>query len=126
MTKYITMVACMIFCHIIDDYVLQAPCLSNLKQKSWWEENAPDKLYKHDYIMALFMHSFSWAFSILLPYLLYSRFNVDGLYIVMLVSNMLCHAFIDDIKANRHVINLVHDQLLHIMQILWTAFVLTW
>ena len=35
--------ALMIFLHIIDDYVLQAPRLSSLKQKSFWEKNAPDE-----------------------------------------------------------------------------------
>ena len=55
----------MIFLHIVDDYYLQG-WLASAKQKSWWEQNALDKLYKHDYIMALFMHSFSWAFMIML------------------------------------------------------------
>ena len=41
--------AAMIFLHIIDDYVLQAPCLCDLKQKSFWEKNAPAKLYENDY-----------------------------------------------------------------------------
>ena len=52
---------CMMFCHIINDYKLQG-ILASMKQKSWWEENGNDPLYKHDYIMALFEHSFSWAF----------------------------------------------------------------
>lgn len=43
----------MLFCHIIDDYKLQPPLLNALKQKEWWEKNAPDELYKHDYLMAL-------------------------------------------------------------------------
>ena len=50
----------MIFLHIIDDYCLQAPCLCDLKQKSFWEKNAPQKLYKNDYLCALLMHSLSW------------------------------------------------------------------
>ena len=45
--------AAMLFCHVIDDYVLQAPCLCNLKQKSFWEKNAPEEQYKKDYIVAL-------------------------------------------------------------------------
>ena len=43
----------MIFLHIVDDYYLQG-WLASAKQKSYWEQNAPDELYKHDYIMALF------------------------------------------------------------------------
>lgn len=48
----------MIFCHIIDDYFLQG-ILASMKQKVWWKENYPDKIYSKDYLMALFMHSFS-------------------------------------------------------------------
>ena len=39
----------MLFCHIVDDYYLQG-WLASAKQKSWWEKNAPDELYKNDYI----------------------------------------------------------------------------
>ena len=56
----------MVFSHIVDDYYLQGK-LALFKQKSWWEEKAPDEMYKHDYIVALMMHSFSWAFMIMLP-----------------------------------------------------------
>lgn len=43
----------MIFSHIIDDYYLQG-WMASAKQKSWWEQNAPDKLYKYDYLVVLF------------------------------------------------------------------------
>lgn len=56
--KYFIILITMIFCHIVDDYYLQG-WLASAKQRSWWEKNAPDNLYKHDYLMALFMHSFS-------------------------------------------------------------------
>ena len=36
-----------------DDYKLQAGVLNNLKQKQYWEENAPDEMYKSDYKWAL-------------------------------------------------------------------------
>lgn len=50
----------MIFCHIIDDYVLQTlGPLATMKQKKWWEENYPQKMYKYDYLVALLMHSMS-------------------------------------------------------------------
>ena len=52
----------MIFCHIVDDYYLQG-FLASAKQKSWWEKNLPNKLYKNDYIIALFEHAFSWTFT---------------------------------------------------------------
>jgi hypothetical protein len=55
----------MIFLHIVDDYYLQG-FLASLKQKRWWEKNAPDKLYRKDYIMALLEHAFSWTFMIMI------------------------------------------------------------
>ena len=40
----------MIFCHIVDDYYSQG-ILASMKQKEWWKNNAPDSLYKHDYLI---------------------------------------------------------------------------
>lgn len=55
----------MVFCHIVDDYYLQG-CLASMKQKKWWQENTPQKLYKYDYIVALIMHSMSWSFMVII------------------------------------------------------------
>ena len=55
----------MLFLHLVDDYYLQG-WLASAKQKSWWKKNSPDKLYSHDYIMALCEHAFSWTFMIML------------------------------------------------------------
>ena len=114
----------MIFFHVIDDYVLQAPCLCNLKQKSWWKENAPDKLYEHDYIWALIMHSFSWAFMVMLPIAYAQQFNIDFGFIILFVGNVAIHAFTDNAKANWKLLNLWHDQLVHLAQIILTAALL--
>ena len=51
----------MILCHILDDFVLQPVCLSNLKQKRWWDEHCYGKQYNNDYKMALLIHSLSWS-----------------------------------------------------------------
>lgn len=107
----------MVFCHIIDDYKLQPPLLNTLRQKDWWKENAPDRLYKHDYLMALAMHSISWSFMIHLPIALYNEFYANPLFIGSFIVNACIHAFVDDLKANRHKINLITDQLIHIGQI---------
>ena len=114
----------MIFLHIIDDYKLQVGVLNNLKQKKFWEENAPDELYKYDYIWALIMHSFSWSFMIMLPIAFKMGFKLDLSFILMFILNVIIHAHIDDMKANRHQINLIQDQLIHIGQIIFTAIIL--
>ena len=112
--------AAMIFLHIIDDYVLQAPCLCDLKQKSFWEKNAPAKLYETDYLCALFMHGLSWSFMIMLPIAVAINFNADINFFLMFIINAVFHAAIDDLKANKYRINLWEDQLTHIGQIVVT------
>lgn len=118
----ILLLLAMIFLHIVDDYYLQG-WLASAKQKSYWEQNAPDKLYKHDYIMALFMHSFSWAFMIMLVPTVYTLIVAENipLIIALFVGNLCMHMIVDDMKANRKKINLIQDQLMHLTQI-----VITW
>ena len=111
----------MIFLHIVDDYVLQG-ILAQMKQKKFWEENAPDEMYEYDYIWALIMHSFSWTFMIMLP-LVFAE-AVCPLFYVIFVFNIIVHAITDDQKANRHRINLWKDQIIHIFQIIMTFCVL--
>lgn len=114
----------MIFCHVADDYYLQG-ILASMKQKSWWQLNAPDKLYEHDYIMALVMHAFSWSFMIMLPVAVILHFEVSTGYLVLFVVNWVAHAIVDDMKANKKCIDLITDQCFHMMQIVctWMAFV---
>ena len=111
----------MIFCHIVDDYYLQG-WLASAKQKQWWKDNAPDKLYKFDYIWALIMHSFSWSFMIMLPIAIYNNFIINGTFVVLLVFNTAMHAFVDNLKANKHMINLWVDQFCHMSQIAGTFY----
>ena len=110
----------MVFLHVIDDYCLQAPSLCNLKQRSWWEQNAPGKFYANDYLWALFMHGFSWSFMVMLPIAVVLNFNVDINFFLMVVINAVFHAGIDDLKANKHRINLWMDQICHMGQIVCT------
>lgn len=118
------LVACL-FAHVFDDYFLQG-CLANLKQKSWWEKNAPHELYKHDYIAGLLCHAFSWACMITLPLIIYSQGNL-GWFWFSLPINWCIHAYIDHSKANLKKINLIQDQLLHVIQIMltWLIFIVT-
>ena len=113
-------ILCMIFCHVIADYNLQG-WLASAKQKSYWEKNAPDKMYKHDYICALIMHSFSWTFMIMLPLMYAVGFKVNSFFLFLFVSNVLLHAITDDFKANKKVLNLWQDQSIHMYQIIITA-----
>lgn len=116
----------MIFCHIVDDYYLQG-ILASMKQKSWWNKNAPDKMYKYDYIVALLMHSFSWSFMVMLPiivYILIYNLNIHVILIVIYIINTVIHSIVDDLKANKLKINLIVDQSIHLMQILLTWLII--
>lgn len=109
----------MIFCHIVDDYYLQG-ILAKLKQKDWWARHAPSCLYEHDYIVGLVMHAFSWVFMIMLPIVIYLSFQVGWVFVLIFAINLIIHAVVDDLKANKKIINLVQDQTLHILQIIIT------
>ena len=78
----------MIFAHIIDDYCLQG-ILASMKQKAWWknQEQYNDK-YKYDYIIALAMHSFSWAFMIMCPILFTMPQQVRASFVVAFIVNV--------------------------------------
>lgn len=118
--SYEFMFTLMIFLHIIDDFCLQAFCLSNLKQKSFWEKNAPDEMYKSDYAMAIVIHGISWAFMIMLPIAIKASFDVNWVYWLVLLANAIIHSLVDDLKANDKKLNLIQDQMIHMIQILVT------
>ena len=116
----------MLFLHLVDDYYLQG-WLASAKQKSWWEKNSPDKLYSHDYIMALCEHAFSWTFMIMLIPTVFNyvcNHNIPVDYFLFFALNWTIHSIVDDLKANKKDINLVQDQLFHIIQIILTWGVL--
>lgn len=119
----------MLYLHILDDFKLQG-ILANFKQKEFWEKNYPDELYKYDYIVSLFIYALQWAISVSIPIIVYLYFNnmlnvysVDiGIFIL---GNMTIHAYVDNLKANKHEISLVEDQIFHLLQIIvtWLIFV---
>lgn len=121
MTYKFLILLSMIFCHIVDDYYLQGK-LALMKQKQWWIQNAPDDMYKYDYVMALFMHSFSWAFMIMLVPTLYVILFGGTLNPILFIGNILVHMATDDMKANKKEINLIQDQCIHLGQIFWTWY----
>lgn len=133
MTKTLLLLV-MIFLHIVDDYYLQG-WLASAKQKSWWEQNAPDELYKYDYIMALFMHSFSWTFMVMIIPSLFALSRVintgidninivSGQIIFTFVVHLIMHIIVDNAKANLKKINLIQDQIIHLIQIITIWFYL--
>ena len=124
-TWIIAILILMFFAHIVDDYYLQGR-LASAKQKKWREKNTPDKLYKFDYIMALFCHTLSWSIMIFLPILIYSLINNVNLnwFYLAIPINLIIHAIVDDLKANKFKINLIVDQSIHFIQIIitWITF----
>lgn len=125
---YLLILFLMFFFHVVDDYYLQG-VLAKMKQKKWWEENAPDSLYKDDYIIALFIHAFSWSFMITLPWFVIAFISLDTLLIVFLILSYFCnvimHTLTDHMKANEHILSLVQDQSRHFYQIIITWVILT-
>lgn len=125
---YLLILFSMLFLHVIEDYTLQG-VLAKLKQKSWWQENASDALYKNDYICALIVHSFSWSFVTTIPWFIIAFISTDTLLIIFLLISYICntiiHAFVDDMKANAKIINLCEDQKIHLCQIVITWVILT-
>ena len=119
MGYYVLILIVMIFCHIVDDYYLQG-WLASAKQREWWQQNAPDIMYRHDYIVALFMHSFSWTFMIMLVPTIYILIFGGSWPWLAFVLNVILHMVVDDLKANQKIINLVQDQGIHMIQIITT------
>lgn len=140
MTLKIGILICMIFMHLLEDFHLQG-CLANLKQKTFWAKqineitslgesrNEAIKKYKYDYLISLIAHATEWTFMMMLPMVAFAIYK--GFYGISLIpfvatliqffANIVYHAFVDNLKANKMKINLVQDQLLHLLQI-----VLTW
>ena len=113
----------MIFCHLIDDFVLQDK-FTYLKQKAWWKKACTDdglnyEKYKNDYKMALFEHSLEWSIAIMLPVIFFC--NINGWILLAAVAvNTIIHIIVDNAKANQLRLNLVQDQLIHFLQIIIT------
>ena len=111
--------------HFIADFNLQIGAkLHDMKQKSWWKEQLKSvsayeaRNYRHDWICALFIHSFVWSVVTFLP--LIFRVNTAGA-VACVVVNTIVHAYIDNAKANGRVLNLIEDQVGHLIQIIVTV-----
>lgn len=115
------------FCHVVDDFYLQG-ILAKLKQRAWWKENAPEKIYKYDYVAALFIHAFSWSVMITIPYialmLVRQDYSIISVWVATLLGNTIIHAVVDTLKCNRGCINLLTDQNIHTTQVAITCLIL--
>lgn len=123
--KNATILLFMLYFHILDDFLIQG-ILASMKQKSWWTESPEyNELYSKDYLAALIIHSISWAISINIPVIIYLYDTEMKLsFWIMLLANIIIHAFVDNLKANKKKINLVIDQSIHFVQIIITYILL--
>ena len=121
LNNYLIIFLFMICLHLIADYLMQNNFLATYKQKKNWEPYVKEhEGYKYDYIAVLFAHSFSWAFITFSPLLLITNANLFSLAIIV---NTIIHGIIDDLKCNKLRINLITDQLLHLVQIAVTLVI---
>lgn len=108
----------MLLLHFIADFVFQSVRDANLKQKKWWEEATKDmankEIYRYDWIAGMACHCLLWSLMVCLP------FVARPIYLPMAIAQAIIHFWIDDRKANRFKINLIEDQLLHLVQIVGT------
>ena len=117
----------MVFCHLIDDFVLQDK-FTYLKQKSWWintckNEGLSIEKYGKDYIMALFEHSLEWSIAIMLPAIFLLNIN-EFLLLGCVIANTIIHYIVDNAKANQLRLNLIQDQIIHFLQIIITCIII--
>jgi len=64
----------------------------------------------------------------MLPIFIADHLIVSVYTFLLLIANMLIHAFVDDLKANLMKTNLIEDQLIHLVQIaltfmIWATFI---
>jgi pimeloyl-ACP methyl ester carboxylesterase len=127
----------MIFCHILDDFKLQG-IMAEMKQRSYWDNHIDivsegnlwrrdkfKKKYGLDFMPVLFLHGFSNSFMMMLPiavYMFYKNYSYWPEFALVLFANSFIHAWIDHLKCNKKVINLMTDQRLHLTQIFLTWF----
>lgn len=120
----------MLFLHVFADYNMQG-IMASMKQKSWWVRQCRDGnvkwadlagKYKNDYKVAIAVHAFEWSFVVFLPLMILCFINLSYwprfvIYLCLLVANTWFHAIVDDSKANKGQLNLIEDQILHLIQI---------
>lgn len=110
----------MLFLHVLEDFHLQG-ILAQFKQKKWWKDNYPQKLYEYDWLISLIAHSFEWCCFIYLPIFIKFGFKLTLPIAITFVVNLTLHCIIDHLKCNLLKIGLITDQILHFIQIYVTC-----
>lgn len=123
MNKILVLFVLMYICHYLADFVFQGQ-IALYKQRKWWRDNYNKKMYKNDWLISLFIHSITWTLAILLPGLLMGLLTNPIIFIILFILNTLFHAYIDHLKCNMLCINLVRDQLYHMLQIIISFFII--
>lgn len=113
--------ASMFFMHVVADFKLQG-IMASMKQKTWWQkqEGYDEEDNGNDYKFPLFWHSLQWSFCIMFPLFIADNLKINVVSLIFFCLNTYCHYIIDDEKANKHYINLVSDQFIHLLQIVGT------
>lgn len=119
MSMFLFIFFIMLFLHILEDYKIQG-WLAEGKRKDFWQNFGMK--YKDDYKICLIEHGFQNSFMIHSPLLFI--FGIYNIFIyISIILYAFIHAYIDDLKANKKVINLIQDQILHIICILIISFI---
>lgn len=110
----------MFFAHTYADFCSQG-IMASMKQKKWWKKQEDyTEWNSKDYTMALVNHSLQWSFCIMLPLFVQDKWEISWTMFLVFFANVFFHYLIDNYKANKYIFNLVQDQFLHLIQILWT------
>lgn len=131
MIEWYWLLMMMVALHVFADFHLQG-ILADLKQRSWWEEqeykiimkkkkdygDGIEWIYDKDHIPALWLHAFEWSFIVCIPLMYFVGFTWEGACLVLL--NTAIHAYVDNLKCNEMEINLVVDQVCHLIQLAGT------
>lgn len=77
-------------------------------------------------MMGLLNHAIQWSVTVHLPIILFIMLGwhhhdsiiLDTVLMVSFLIHTGIHAYVDDVKANKHKINLITDQIIHFVQLI--------